>query len=101
VLVQNETVFKARASSSPGRSGDLVQLYSAPPASYDQAAGAPYGAGHCNFSVDERLGVIALLDDWARRGVYPAAGRVRESMSGDTGVQVGYVPGAWPAELDG
>ncbi len=100
VLVQNETVFKSRATSNADRSGDLVQLYSAPPRTYDEAAGAPYGAGHCNFSMDERLGVVALLDDWARRGVYPAAGRVTETMSGDTGVQVGYVPGAWPAELD-
>jgi hypothetical protein len=99
VLVQNETVFRGRAASNAERSGDLVQLYSAPPATYDQADGAPFGAGHCNFSMDERLGVIALLDRWARGGVYPAPGAVTAAMGGDTGLELNYKPGPWPAEL--
>lgn len=99
VLVQNETVFGERASSNPDRTGDLVQLFSVPPASYDAQEGAPYGAGHCNFSADERLGVIALLDDWARGGRYPAAGAVRAAMGEDSGVSGDYVPGPWPADL--
>jgi pimeloyl-ACP methyl ester carboxylesterase len=101
VLVQNETVFEDRASSNPDRTGDLVQLYSVPPATYDPEEGAPYGAGHCNFSADERIGVITLLDDWARGGLYPASGAIEAAMGQENGIEPNYVPPPWPAELDG
>jgi pimeloyl-ACP methyl ester carboxylesterase len=101
VLVQNETVFEQRAAANPDRTGDLVQLFSVPPAQYDEQEGAPYGAGHCNFSADERLGVIALLDGWARGGVYPAAGAVEAAMGQENGIEPNYQPPPWPAELDG
>ena len=101
VLVQNETVFDQRASSNPDRTGDLVQLYSVPPATYDPEEGAPYGAGHCNFSADERIGVVTLLDQWARGGLYPAPAAVEAAMGKDNGIEPNYQPAAWPAELDG
>ena len=100
VLVQNETVFADRVAADLERTGDLVQLYSVPPATYDPEEGAPYGAGHCNFSADERLGVITLLDDWARGGSYPATAAVEAATGPDSGVAVGFVPGPWPADLD-
>jgi hypothetical protein len=101
VLVQNETVFEERAADNPDRTGDLVQLYSVPPDTYDPGAGAPYGAGHCNFSEDERLGVITLLDQWARDGVYPALGAVDAAMGQDNGIEPNYQPPPWPAQLEG
>ena len=99
VLVQNETVFEQRASPNPDRTADLVQLYSAAPATYDPEEGAPYGAGHCNFSADERIGVITLLDQWARGGLYPASAAVAAAMEGDSGVVADFAPGPWPADL--
>ncbi len=93
VLVQNETVFDQRASSNPDRTGDLVQLYSAPPATYDPEEGAPYGAGHCNFSADERIGVVTLLDQWARGGLYPAPAAVEAAMGQDNGIEPNYAAG--------
>ncbi len=99
VLVQNETVFDQRASPNPDRTADLVQLYSAAPATYDPEEGAPYGAGHCNFSADERIGVITLLDQWARGGLYPASAAVDAAMEGDSGVVADFAPGPWPADL--
>jgi len=101
VLVQNETVFGDRAAANPDRTGDLIQLYSVAPSAYTPEEGAPYGAGHCNFSADERLGVIQLLDRWARGGLYPAAGAVGSAMGEDNGIEPNYAPGPWPAELDG
>lgn len=97
VIVQNEALFDARARDNAERTSDYVQLYSLPPASYTPEEGAPYGGGHCNFTVGERVGVIALLDDWARNGVYPAPPAVERLLPVDTGVTTGYRPGAWPA----
>lgn len=95
VLVQNETVFAATVAASGRRTGDLVQLYTAAPARY--AKPAPYGAGHCNFTTDERVGVITVLDDWVRRGSYPAGPAVSAAFGDDTGLAAGYRPGPWPA----
>lgn len=100
VLVQNESVFAARSAANDERSSDLVQLYSVPPASYSPEVGAPYGAGHCNVSTDERLGMIALLDGWARDGVYPVAAAVKRAFGDENGYEPNYKPAAWPTELD-
>jgi pimeloyl-ACP methyl ester carboxylesterase len=104
VLVQNERVFASRVNSAAGREADAVQLYTVPPAKYPQNPGAPYGAGHCNFSRDEHLGVVALLDDWVRNGVYPSSARilaqfpaVPEGTVGTHGVDLRYQPAGWPA----
>ena len=95
VLVQNETVFGAAVHASRTRKADLVQLYTAAPATYPKPA--PYGAGHCNFTTSERLGVVRLLDDWVRRGSYPAGPAVTAAFGTDTGLSPGYRPGPWPA----
>lgn len=95
VLVQNETVFGAKARASKARTADLVQLYSVAPATYPKPA--PYGAGHCNFSPDELLGTVTVLDSWVRGGRYPVGPPVTEAFGDDTGLTVGYRPGPWPA----
>jgi pimeloyl-ACP methyl ester carboxylesterase len=95
VLVQNETVFGARVSAATDRKADLVQLYTQPPATYP--APAPYGAGHCNFTVDERVGLIHLLDNWVKGGVYPAPEAVAKAMKGAKGYSPLFKPGPWPS----
>jgi hypothetical protein len=75
-----------------------VQLYTVPPATYSSTEGAPYGAGHCNFTPESRLAVIDLLDAWVRDGVYPGANAVADAMGTDSGYNALYRPGPWPAD---
>jgi pimeloyl-ACP methyl ester carboxylesterase len=93
VLVQNETVFAGRVSAKQ-RDGDLVQLYIAPPATYSETAKAPYGAGHCNFSDGQRVGLIDTLDNWVRRSVYPNQAGLGGVIG--EGLDPVFVPGQWP-----
>lgn len=95
VLVQNETVFAGKAAAATGRTADLVQLYTVAPATYP--APAPYGAGHCNFTADELVGVVTVLDNWVRRGAYPAGPAITAAFGTDTGLNLAYRPGPWPA----
>ncbi|HEY3717736.1 MAG TPA: hypothetical protein VGL39_24680 [Jatrophihabitantaceae bacterium] len=92
VLVQNERVFAGRVQSHHD-SGKLVQLFIAPPAKYG-ATGAPYGAGHCVFSDQQREALITTLDSWVRSDVYPVPAGVAGQFGG--GVDAAYVPTAWP-----
>jgi pimeloyl-ACP methyl ester carboxylesterase len=97
VLSQNETVYAAEVADSEV-TGELVQLYTVPPATYSSTEGAPYGAGHCNFTPESRLAVIDLLDAWVRDGVYPGANAVADAMGADSGYNALYRPGPWPAD---
>lgn len=97
VLVQNESVFGAEVAASKTRTSDLVQLYTAPPATYPEKPGAPYGAGHCNFTRQSRVGVIDLMDSWIRDGVYPAAAGIAAAMGEQSGYDPAFSPGPWPA----
>ena len=97
VLVQNEAVFKDRVYAAKGRIGDLMQIYTTPPASYPQDTGAPYGAGHCNFTTSQRVGLIDLLDGWVRDGRVPGAAAVTAAFPGDDSVTTAYIPTPWPA----
>jgi pimeloyl-ACP methyl ester carboxylesterase len=93
VLVQNERVFAGRVQAH-NDNGKLVQLYIAPPATYDETTGAAYGAGHCNFSDKQLLGVVSVLDNWVRKGVYPIPAGVAGQLG--EGVDPAYVPAPWP-----
>ena len=93
VLVQNETVFASRVASKQ-QTGRLVQLYITPPASYSETDKAPYGAGHCNFSDEQRAGLVTALDNWVRRSVYPTQVGLA-SLLGE-GLNPLFIPGSWP-----
>lgn len=93
VLVQNERVFYERVKAK-GDNGDLVQLYIAPPPTYSETLGAPYGAGHCNFTDQQRTGFITVLDNWVRDKVYPVPVGVTDKIG--KGLDPAYVPGEWP-----
>jgi len=96
VIVQNESWYAARVAASAQGTSKLAELVTVPPATFAQSPGAPYGAGHCNFTAQSRIGVITILDDWVRRGVYP--GSVSEARALGSGS--GFVPDvavpAWP-----
>jgi hypothetical protein len=98
VLVQNETVLGDRAAAK-NAAGDLVQLYIAPPATYSESTGAPYGAGHCNFTDGQRIALITTLDRWVRAGVYPVPSGVTSQFG--AGLDAGFTPAAWPASITG
>jgi hypothetical protein len=98
VLVQNETVLANRAVSHHD-SGKLVQLFIAPPASYAESPGAPYGAGHCVFSDQQRESLIKTLDGWVRSNVYPSATGLSATFG--EGLDPTFFPGPWPASETG
>ena len=95
VLVQNQS-FLAEAVDAQSPTDKLVQLFTAPPATFSPETGAPYGAGHCNFTPESRIGMVELLDGWVRDGIYPTAGRAAEVLGPDSGFQQLFAPGPWP-----
>jgi pimeloyl-ACP methyl ester carboxylesterase len=97
VLAQNETVFAGQVADSSQRTADLLQLYTVAPTSYPSKPGAPYGAGHCNFTGQEQLAMIKLLDEWARNGIYPGPEAIEKTFGADSGLQLAFRPGPWPA----
>ncbi len=102
VIVENESFFKDRYDSRVAAGevkGGLVQLYTVPPPEYSPEVGAPYGAGHCNFTPQSRLAVIDLLDAWVRDGVYPGQAAIAEAMGTESGYSAIYAPGPWPDPL--
>ena len=99
VLVQNQGVFADRVGAANDRSGDLVQIYVTPPTTYSEDTGAPYGAGHCNFTTEQRVAAVTLLDQWVRKGVFPAPRAITEAFGDDEAVTQAYQPGPWPAEV--
>lgn len=96
VIVQNESYYRSRYQSKP-RTGGLTQFYTSPPAQYPPS-GAPYGAGHCNFSTGSRVGIINLLDQWVRSGQPPTAQQATIAFGPDSGLNPGFQPRNWLAQ---
>jgi pimeloyl-ACP methyl ester carboxylesterase len=94
VLVANETIFSDRVVAK-GAAGDLVQLYVQPPATYSETTGAPYGAGHCNFTDQQREALLSTLDTWVRQDVYPVPVGVAGKFG--AGLDASFTPGPWPS----
>jgi pimeloyl-ACP methyl ester carboxylesterase len=99
VLAQNESFFLERynRSLSQGKaSAPLIQLYTVAPEKYGEATGAPYGAGHCNFTSQSRVAVIDLLTTWVQQGVFPGGVAIDTAMGDQSGYVAAWRPGAWP-----
>lgn len=92
VAAQNQTLLR----DASGSTGDLVQLFTVAPESFPADPGAPYGAGHCNFTPDSRVGMIDLLDQWVRGGQAPTEAAVRDAFGEDSGFDPTFEPGPWP-----
>jgi hypothetical protein len=100
VIAQNETVYRNRfdrAAAVGEAKADMVQIFTVPPPEYSAEEGAPYGAGHCNFTLESRVAVIDLLDRWVREGVYPGQGAITAAMGSESGYSPAFQPGPWPA----
>lgn len=94
VLVQNESLFADRVAEA-GRADDLLQLYVSAPSTY--VAPAPYGAGHCNFTGDQRVAVVDLLDRWVRDGQRPTPAVLADVLYAVRGITSDVTPSAWPS----
>jgi pimeloyl-ACP methyl ester carboxylesterase len=95
VLAQNSALFVRRTAGSP-----LVrELYTVAPTTYPEDPGAPYGAGHCSFTPESRLGVVALLADWVESGTAPDDVAVTDALGPASGLDLGHDPGPWPDPL--
>ncbi|MDX6265656.1 MAG: hypothetical protein QOD70_396 [Frankiales bacterium] len=93
VIVQNERVLGDRFFSN-GDAAHLTQLFTKPPATYN--APAPYGAGHCNFTDTEQLGLVAALDGWVRTGVRATPESAVKLFKAPTGLDPAYYPLPFP-----
>lgn len=99
VLSQNQSFLleRYRAAQKAGNTtSELVQLFTVAPATYPEDPGAPYGAGHCNFTPESRLAVIDLLVRWVQDGVYPGKAAIAEAMGTSSGYAPLWTPGPWP-----
>jgi hypothetical protein len=92
--VQNETLLR----EASGPTDELVQLFTVAPQSYPASTGAPYGAGHCDFTPDSRVGMIDLLDAWVRGGQAPTPASVEQYLGPDSGYDPSFQPGPWPQQ---
>jgi hypothetical protein len=95
VLVQNERLFADRVRAA-GAQQRLLQLYVVPPTTFE--APAQYGAGHCNFTAEQRLATVRLLDTWVRGGARPTGSQVHDVIGAIAGMDSTYVPSPWPAQ---
>ena len=104
VIVQNETFFRDRflAAQQAGKvKADLVQTYTVAPATFPESTGAPFGAGHCNFTRETRIAVVDILNEWVRGGITPApAGLVTALPPDTTGFSALFQPGPWPNPVE-
>ena len=103
VIVQNESFFKSRydkAESEGKVKADLVQLYTVAPATFPESTGAPFGAGHCNFTTATRVNMIGMLNTWVRFGVTPTGAAIEQALPPEsTGYAPVFSPGPWPDPL--
>jgi pimeloyl-ACP methyl ester carboxylesterase len=96
VLSQNESWYAAAV----GRSGGARMLrrnVTVPPATYPVDPGAPYGAGHCNFTPQTVTGAIDLLDQWVRSRTTPDSTAAATAFGPGSGLDPTAATAPWPA----
>jgi pimeloyl-ACP methyl ester carboxylesterase len=93
VIPQNERVLGDRFFAN-GAISRLTQLFTKPPATY--TAPAPYGAGHCNFTDSEQVGLVTVLDTWVRTGVRATPASAATVFAAPTGLDQDYYPLPFP-----
>ncbi len=94
VIVQNESHYLARAAADGQHNVDL--LLTAPPSHYAPKPGAPYGAGHCNFTDASKVGVIGVLDQWVSTGKRPTESDIARLLGSGSGWAPTAGAPAWP-----
>jgi len=76
--VHNESAYAA-AVTEAGAAANLVQAFM-------------NNVGHCSFSADQYLSVVAAMDGWLETGLKPGAAELPPAF----GFNLGYTPPAWP-----
>lgn len=102
VLSQNQSFLRARydaALKAGTATADLVQLFTVAPTTYPETPGAPFGAGHCNFTSQSQVAVINQLTNWVQNGVFPGTAGVEAAMGTQSGFSAAWSPGPWPEPL--
>lgn len=92
VIVQNERVLGDRFFAN-GDTEHLTQLFTKPPATFTEA---PFGAGHCNFTDTEHVGLVESLDNWVRTGVRTTVQSAQAYFKSPTGFDPTFYPAAFP-----
>jgi dienelactone hydrolase len=98
VISQNESLYAQRVAANPERTADLLEAFTVAPATYSPKAGAPFGAGHCNFTPQTYVGTAMMMDDWVRNGLLPTPAVIEGELGADSGYTSAFAPGPWPAE---
>ena len=102
VIVQNAYLYADRVRSR-GSAGLLRTVVIEPPSTYgsagaigsqDSGSRAPYGAGHCRFTDEQRLGAVSALDAWVQSGEAPEADELRQLLGPGAVVDPRGLP--WP-----
>jgi pimeloyl-ACP methyl ester carboxylesterase len=99
VISQNQTFFLNRyeaAQKAGTATAALVQTYTVAPATYPESPGAPYGAGHCNFTPASNVAILTLLTNWVQNGVLPGSAGIEAAMGTSNGYNAAWSPGPWP-----
>jgi len=99
VISQNQSFFLDRyqaAQKAGTATAGLVQLFTVAPSTYPESPGAPYGAGHCNFTPESNVAVVDLLTNWVQNGVFPGTAGVQSAMGDSSGFSAAWTPGPWP-----
>lgn len=112
VLVENSGVFAER-SRDRGTEALLRTVIIEPPATYVGADGAdgaddvgngssgsgeaPYGAGHCTFTDEQRIGAVTALDTWVQTSKAPSDDELVAFLS--PGAVLGPPKRPWPGVI--
>ena len=98
VTASNEALFATRVAAA-GSGAKLLQLFVRPPAYADKSAsggGAPYGAGHCVFTVSQWLAQLDTLESFVASGK-PAPAALDAVWTADSagGLDQAFQPLPW------
>ena len=99
VISQNQSFFLNRyqeAQKAGTATAGLVQTFTLAPTTYPEVPGAPYGAGHCNFTPTSYVAIISLLTNWVQNGVFPGTAGIEAAMGTSSGYNAAWSPGPWP-----
>ncbi len=96
VIVANQSVY-AQAVSDAGSEGLLSTAITVAPPEYPEDPGAPYGAGHCNFTDETRVGAIDAITTWVESGQRPADEALTGALGAGSGLDPQFRLPPWPA----
>jgi hypothetical protein len=97
VIVANQAVF-SEAVSALGSEELLLTGITVAPSVFPEDPGAPYGAGHCNFTSATRVGAIEALSEWVRTGVPPTSEALATALGADSGLDPSFRLPPWPLQ---